>query len=740
MYLRNYKCSFYKFGLALILFFAINQASSQPAYTDSLLQVIEKSKDKSERFTALVNLSRTLSGKNQDSARKLLQSASQLIDYQNDVNLSRYYNSWGLYYWYNRDFDSAMGQYAKVFELPETDELLPNLAEAANNLGSLLNRKGNVDSSSKLLHEALRIDKQRNHLEGVAKTNYDLGLFYYRQDKFELSLRYILESIEYQEMVQDSFRLGHALNVLGNIYATLYDTTKALETYKRGERIAKAIGNQDMENTVTNNIFSLLLYDKSSFDQALAYGEKSIANAADKGDESLLLALYSNFGSLYELKGDYDKALINYRIARTFEESGNIQSIHVAALNYLIGNLYNKMQNYDSARYYYSKSLTISRAINSKRYQWQNLGELSRLDSLQGNYLQALAKYQESVAIKDSIWKLDNKNRIAELQIIYETDKKAAENLILKESNALKEKVIVNQQRILVFGVAAFMFFALFLINLLRSRKKLRMYNIRLEEKNKEILQKQNEINRYNQDLLKQREELITLNQTKDKFFSIISHDLRGPFSGLINLLDLVINEFDTMSSEEKKAMLSTMHRSSVNTYNLLVNLLEWSQAQQGKLSCKPVETKIAYVLQDALHVLSSRIETKNHTIVNHISEELTVYCDPDITKSIFINLINNAIKFTANHGLIELYSEMENGQAKIYVRDNGTGIKETDIQELFKLGAEVKRKGTDGELGTGLGLVMVKNFVEMQHGSISVESKEGQGSVFMFTLPLSPQ
>jgi len=208
----------------------------------------------------------------------------------------------------------------------------------------------------------------------------------------------------------------------------------------------------------------------------------------------------------------------------------------------------------------------------------------------------------------------------------------------------------------------------------------------------------------------------------------------------LIDLLDLVINEFDTMSTEEKKAMLTTMHRSSVNTYNLLVNLLEWSQAQQGMLSCKPVETKIAYVLQDALHVLATRIEAKNHTIVNHISEDLTVFCDPDITKSVFINLINNAIKFTAKQGLIELYLEMEEDYVRFCIRDNGIGVNQSNVQKLFDLGAEVKRKGTDGELGTGLGLVMVKSFVEMQHGSISVESKEGQGSLFMFTLPISPQ
>lgn len=178
-----------------------------------------------------------------------------MLHNQNDVNLSRYYNSWGLYYWYCRKFDSAIDQYAKVFKLPETDALLPNLAEAANNLGTLLNRKGNTDSAGKLLQEALRIDKKMNHLEGIAKTNYDLGLFYYRQDKFELSLRYLLESLEYHEMVQDSFRLGHALNVLGNIYGSLNDTTKALETYKRAEQLAKAIGEEDMENTLINNIF-----------------------------------------------------------------------------------------------------------------------------------------------------------------------------------------------------------------------------------------------------------------------------------------------------------------------------------------------------------------------------------------------------------------------------------------------------------------------------------------------------
>ncbi len=740
MPLKNYLPFCYKFSLLVFLSLWVCQANSQQTYTDSLLQVIEKSKDQSERFSALVDLSRTMSPKNQDSARSLLQAASLMLHNQNDVNLSRYYNSWGLYYWYCRKFDSAIDQYAKVFKLPETDALLPNLAEAANNLGTLLNRKGNTDSAGKLLQEALRIDKKMNHLEGIAKTNYDLGLFYYRQDKFELSLRYLLESLEYHEMVQDSFRLGHALNVLGNIYGSLNDTTKALETYKRAEQLAKAIGEEDMENTLINNIFSLLIGDKTSFDLALSYGEKAMSYTEENQDVDFIIAVLSNFGWLYETHGETDKALAYYRMARTYENQKNTKPSHLAGLYFLMGNLHKNIHNYDSARFYHNKSLAIGKAIKSKRYQWQNLSGLSSLDSLQGNYLQALAKYQESIALRDSIWELDNKNRIAELQIIYETDKKAAENIALKESNVLKEKVITNQQRLLVFGIAAIMFFALFLINLLLARRRLKLYNNRLEEKNKEILQKQNEINRYNQDLLIQREQLITLNQTKDKFFSIISHDLRGPFSGLINLLDLVINEFDTMSRDEKKAMLSTMHRSSVNTYNLLVNLLEWSQAQQGMLSCKPVETRIAYVLQDALHVLSSRIEAKNHTIVNHIPEELSINCDPDLTKSILINLINNAIKFTAKQGLIELYSEMEKDQVRIYIRDNGIGIKQANVQELFNLGAEVKRKGTDGELGTGLGLVMVKNFVEMQHGSISVESEEGKGSLFMFTLPLSPR
>lgn len=737
---KNYLRIFNKFTIIVLLSLWVCRANSQEAYTDSLLQVIEKSKNQTERFSALVDLSRTMSPKNQDSARNLLQAASLMLHNQNDVNLSRYYNSWGLYYWYGRKFDSAMDQYAKVFKLPETDALLPNLAEAANNLGTLINRKGNTDSAGKLLHEALRIDKQRNNLEGIAKTNYDLGNLYYRQDKFELALRHILESIEYHEMVQDSFRLGHAVNVLGNIYLSLNDTAKALETYRLAEKIAQDFGKEDMESTISNNIFSLLKIEKNSVEEALTYGNKALAIALERDDEGLILTLYTNFGALYSIHGDYNKSMEYYRLARGYEDREDVKSVLLAGLYFLKGDLHRKIQEPDSARYFFNKSLDISNAINSKRYQWQNLSELSRLDSMQGNYLQALAKFKRSVAFRDSIWEVENKNRIAELQILYETDKKAAENIALKESNELKEKVIANQQRILVFGIAAIMFFVLFLINLLVGRKKLRFYNNRLEEKNKEVLQKQEEINRYNQDLLKQREELISLNQTKDKFFSIISHDLRGPFSGLINLLDLVINEFDTMSSNEKKAMLSTMHRSSVNTYNLLVNLLEWSQAQQGKLNCKPIETRIAYVLQDALHLLATRIEAKNHTIVNHISEELTVFCDPDITKSIFINLINNAIKFTASQGFIELYSETEKDQVKIYIRDNGIGIQEAQLHELFKLGAEVKRKGTDGELGTGLGLLMVKNFVEMQHGNISVESKEGQGSVFIFTLPLSPQ
>ncbi len=705
-------------------------------YVDSLVNVINTSRNETHRLHAMVNLSRVLVTTNRDSTLALLNAAAKLATNPDPVLRARYYNSWGLYYWYNREFDKAIGMYNKVLELPETDGLLRHMAEALNNKGNLILRRGEVDSALMLFNESLRIDLKRDNLDGAAKTSNDLASLYTKQGQYELALRYLHDAVDHFERVGDDFKLTRAYNSMGIIYNSLNQADNAFKAYYQA--VETAISPRDIDHIVTvyNNLFSSYLNQPNQFEKALQYAEKALEIAEERDDKNLLMVLNSNLSLYHNKVGNTSKSLHYSRLALAFAQLPEIRVYDLAGVYSHAGAIYHNLNMPDSARIFSMKALELSKVTKSTSLQISNHANLARIDSLQGDYFSALANFQKAKQLQDSTWRLENQNRIAELQIIYQTDKKEAENAALRESNLLKERVIKNQRLLMVYGAAAFLFFILFVFNLIRSKRKLRQVNSELRLMNAEIIAKQEEINRYNQELIVQKKELEDLNRTKDKFFSVIAHDLRGPFSGLINLLDLVLNEFDNMTEEEKKAMLATIYRSSENTYNLIVNLLEWSQAQRGTLKCVPMQSNIKSIVQDALAALSTRIDAKQHTVAVHISDTLSCFCDPDLTKSIFINLINNAIKFTPRNGLIEIYSESSNGVFTLNVRDNGVGIENEMTDSLFELGAENNRKGTEGELGTGLGLVMVKEFVEMQKGSLNVKSTVGEGTTFSFTLP----
>lgn len=701
---------------------------------DSLRHVIQNSQNESDKAYAKVLLADELLPAKLDSARLLLEKASALTYDPSAFRVAEYHTKWGLYYWYSRDYELAIDAFRRVLPLGETTEMLPKLAEANNNMGALYSMLGQNDSARVRLTEAIRIDELRGNLTGLAKTNYDLGVLYRRQSQFELALQYLLLSVDYHEKIQDSSRLLHSLTSLASVYADLNETQKSIEARNRAQAIAEAKHDTAQMIVVYNN--QAAFYSRRDFDKTMAFAEKGLEliRLYDHNNSSKVL-YYTNIAAAFMHEHQYEKAL-----PYLYQATSNL---HLLRKPYAIAGVYTNMgrchfahQQWDSAQYYFQKAIEIARPANVLSYQSTSFLRLSSIDSAQGNYRQALARYQEGIALRDSMWNNEKNNRIAELQILYETEKREAEKQALVTSNALKERVIYNQRMLILWGILAILLFVMLIVSRIRSHRKLATAHRSLIAKNEEILAKQEEINQYNRELLKQKQELLALNQTKDKFFSVIAHDLRAPFSGLINLLELIVGEFEDMSSEEKKSMLQTMLRSSQNTYNLLVNLLDWSRAQQGLLSNKPSEISIALPLQEALDLLSSRTQEKQHTIVNHISEKQIAYCDPDIVKSVFINLINNAIKFTPRHGLIEIFSNEKAGMHTISVRDNGIGIPENKLDQLFDMDTEIKRKGTDNELGTGLGLIMVKDFVHMMNGTIEVVSTEGAGSTFTFSVP----
>jgi signal transduction histidine kinase len=261
-------------------------------------------------------------------------------------------------------------------------------------------------------------------------------------------------------------------------------------------------------------------------------------------------------------------------------------------------------------------------------------------------------------------------------------------------------------------------------------------YNEReIKEKNIELA----ELNAGLEKKVEQRtKELKDLNATKDKFFSIIAHDLKNPFNALMGFSALLIEDYDSFDDDEKKDLIQTMGDASENAYKLLQNLLEWSRSQTGSISWNPEIIHLDKIVTETINLLQNQAMNKNITIKGIVPANTSVYADSNMITTVIRNLMSNALKYTPKGGEIKLFASQQNNFIEVTIEDNGIGIRKENKEKLFRIDVNFSTNGTDNETGTGLGLILCREFVEKNGGKIWVESEEGKGSKFKFTLPLT--
>jgi PAS domain S-box-containing protein len=245
------------------------------------------------------------------------------------------------------------------------------------------------------------------------------------------------------------------------------------------------------------------------------------------------------------------------------------------------------------------------------------------------------------------------------------------------------------------------------------------------------------------EELLESEEKLKETVASKDKFFSIIAHDLRGPFSGFLGLTDLMAKEADEISVKDIKKMSEAINKAAISVYKLIEDLLIWSRSQTGSISFYPERLNLTTIINDIINSLKQLATDKNIKLTNIIESDLTLEFDKNMITTLIRNLLSNSIKFTNAFGKIEigLYEDSKSiseDEICLYVQDNGAGIPESKIDQLFNIGQHYTTRGTNNEIGTGLGLILCKEFIEKHNGKIWVKSTEGQGSTFYFTLKKS--
>ncbi|MGE5430776.1 MAG: ATP-binding protein, partial [Syntrophomonadaceae bacterium] len=270
------------------------------------------------------------------------------------------------------------------------------------------------------------------------------------------------------------------------------------------------------------------------------------------------------------------------------------------------------------------------------------------------------------------------------------------------------------------------------------SDQVLRNYAEALEESKSKLYMLTSELLLKNNELKKSEIALKELNADKDKFFSILAHDMRSPFTGLLGMSQYIADYNDIIPQGEIKELSGAIYGSAKKVYGLLTNLLEWSRLQMGKIEYLPSDINLYEISEEILDLLLPNVSSKYINMKNEISSEINVFADQNMVSTILRNLISNAIKFTNAGGEITLSSGIKDQYAEIRVSDTGIGMSDEVLEKIFRIDSKHTSTGTSGEEGTGLGLILCKELIEKNKGCIRVESQAGRGTEFLFTLPLA--
>lgn len=263
--------------------------------------------------------------------------------------------------------------------------------------------------------------------------------------------------------------------------------------------------------------------------------------------------------------------------------------------------------------------------------------------------------------------------------------------------------------------------------------------HIELKKSKDTILEQNKELSNLVNQLSKSNEELNKLNASKDKFFSIIAHDLKGPVGNLNSFLNFMTDQSDKISKEEFQKDLILLQSSSKKIKDLLENLLTWSRSQRGDIQYNPDNFDLQRLIQSNMLLFESSVNNKKISLLNKVQSGIAGYFDYEMIKTVFRNLISNAIKYTNTNGSITISSRELDTFIEITIEDTGTGMNYSMSQNLFRIDVKhFSTDGTNGEKGTGLGLILCKEFIDKHGGKIWVESEEGKGSKFKFTIPKS--
>jgi signal transduction histidine kinase/tetratricopeptide (TPR) repeat protein len=649
---------------------------------------------------------------------------------------------------------------------PSADSLLQLCSKATEKQKTDLYLKLSIttrsDSARSNLYAriAYNLAIKNKQLPEQAKSLYYLGEINYKYRNFDKAISNYKSAIPLYELAKDTFFLSNCYTSVGLCYNNIDQGDKAIIQYIEGLKLC--IKNQEYTAEILHNIGNVHKKMRN-FYEAINYYQKAKAINLMIKDSVSLAANYNGLADSFLEINKKDSAIVYFTKANTFFKKlkkigyeaitlANLGTIYAsypdsltkayeafnnawAEFKKLGWNLYESeikegfgdilcaKGKYNDAIARYNESLQATeqykRGFDFKKSTYQ---KMSKAYELKGDYKSALKYHVLYAQYSDSLNKKEKYDKLVSVEKQYESEKKENEIKQLEAKQQILDIQLQTNRQLKLFGfVTAALLLVLLFFTIIRYIDKAKSNHL-LELKNIKIAESEHELRQ--------------INAAKNKFFSIIAHDLKNPLHSVMGYSYLLSKDFDRFSDDERRKFATDINQSTNNIFRLLQNLLEWSRSQTGRLVVIPQEIKLSRIVKNATNVLHPLAENKNIKIENQIDQELTVYADPQMIETVIRNLVSNAIKFTPENGLIEISARQTGELIEFCVKDSGIGISEEDAKNLFQIDSKVKRKGTNDEDGSGIGLILCKEFVDRNHGKIWVESTFPKGSSFFFTIP----
>lgn len=631
-------------------------------------------------------------------------------------------------------FDEALDHLNTALQLQS--QITDPLAEASTltEMGNLNLQKGNIAEALRRYLMVLKLRQSFGQDEDVAKSLTNIGLAYRKLGMYKSSLKYMEQAhdiINAKELNTND--AAYILQNLGHIYQDVKQFNKAIGTYKEALALKEKGGDESGTSKILQNIAQVQLQmqhiskARSSLSQALKISNR-LKDAREVAD------IYNEMGNVERQANNPDMAIKYYK---------NAASQYQALLNpegkalclRKIGEIQIERKQFADAEQNINQSIkTGYQAGNAHLLSYGYLAKYNLLRA-KGNYKQALEHYIKHTSIRDSLENIKRNETNLEAQLDLELDQKKTEIKVMEaevetlmQKAALDKANIAKQKTFRNFLIAV----ALLLVtiagattfNFVQKRK----YAKALEEKI-------DEINLINGKLLQSEKDLKQTVQTKDKLFSIIAHDLRSPFTALVGLSEVLSTKTKELSPEEVSEFSNHIHRAATGVLELTENLLSWSRSQTGRLVLTPNIHPLETMINSIVKVAKIPAKEKGVEIANMVTPKIQIYADYDTVSTAIRNLVSNAIKFTPTGGHVFISAKELIGSTEIKITDTGVGIESENLAKLFRVDGVITR-GTNQESGTGLGLILCKEFIEKNNGTVAVDSAPGIGTTFTIVLP----